>query len=144
MRRSFMVAALMIALPGCSNTATANEPDQNTVPCDETTSNLAFSECWQQLAKDSKGEVQNAFTTILNAARLSDDSEGQGRVWLVPALEASQRDWLQYATSQCEFEGKVARGGTGTRSLVAQCQTRLNKQRVAELQARTNAIEELM
>ncbi len=144
MKRSVTIAALMIALPACSNTASANEPDQSTVPCEETTSNLTFTECWQRHAQDTNDEVQEAFATVLNMARLSDESEDQRRAWLVPALEASQRDWLQYSTKQCEFEGKIARGGTGTRSLVAQCQTRLNKQRIAELKARTDAIEQLL
>ena len=144
MRRFFTIAVLMVAYPACSSIGLAKEPAENVYACSEMTSNLAFTECWQQQAQQSRSEVQQAFATIKAAARLSDRTEGQGREWLVPALEASQRDWLIYVAKQCEFEGKVARGGTGTRSLVAQCQTRLNNQRVAELKARTDAIEQLL
>jgi uncharacterized protein YecT (DUF1311 family) len=72
--------------------------------------------------------------------RVADKSDLQGsfggepRTWLTSLLKKSPAEWTEYFDRQCLFEGRIARGGTGTRALVAKCQLRISVERIGELE----------
>lgn len=113
-------------------------------PCADTTSNLEYSECWQDRAKQARMEADAAFS---RTSKIADNSDlqasygGEERHWLGSTLQVSQELWAKSVDQQCQFEGRIARGGTGTRALVAKCQDRLSRQRVQELTAAGKLIE---
>jgi uncharacterized protein YecT (DUF1311 family) len=122
----------------------AQQSNPKSEPCADTSSNLEYSECWQARAKRARTEADTAFARIKEVAERSDLQESSGgdeRHWLGTALQLSQDSWTKTIDQQCQFEGKIARGGTGTRTLVAKCQDRLNRQRAEELTSARELIE---
>jgi uncharacterized protein YecT (DUF1311 family) len=133
-------------LASCFDSRAAEGDTANADKCAATGSNVEHTKCWQDLAKRSRTELDDTFERVQRTARRSDDKEGAGETgdyknWLSEANEQSQLKWIDFSERQCLTEGRVARGGTGTRTLVAKCQDRLNQQRIGELKNLVAAIE---
>jgi uncharacterized protein YecT (DUF1311 family) len=71
---------------------------------------------------------------VADKSDLQGSYGGESRTWLTSPLKESQAEWTRYFDRQCLFEGNIARGGTGTRALVAKCQLRLSLERIAQLE----------
>ena len=156
MRASANLLALLPFLMGCQERVEAREAQAAEVEAEAArdncssplASNLEYTECWQSRAREAEAEVEVAYARALQVATSSDEQEtpapvatDETRTWLSGTLEHSQADWAEYSNRQCLLEGRVARGGTGTRALVAKCQYRLNRQRASELEAAIGLIE---
>ncbi len=50
-------------------------------------------------------------------------------------LETAQRQWQAFRDAECAFQTSGSEGGTIHRQLVAECRTRLDKRRLADLEA---------
>jgi len=110
-------------------------------------SNLEYTECWQDRARKARSKVDATYARVQQIADKSDLQEsygGEPRTWLSASLQQSQAEWIKYSDRQCLFEGRIARGGTGTRALVAKCQLRLSAERIAELERAIKPMKELM
>lgn len=113
-------------------------------PCSRLESNLDYTSCWQERADDARAEVDAAYARARRVAGTSDLQEsygGDARDWLSSPLQESQTDWIKYLDQQCLFEGRIARGGTGTRALVAKCKDRLSRARTEELESVARLME---
>ncbi|WP_151973371.1 lysozyme inhibitor LprI family protein [Erythrobacter sp. EC-HK427] len=112
---------------------------QGADPCRDQQSNLEYSNCWLARGAEARSEVDIAFERARQAAQETDELESWGsqteatRHWLNDELANSQADWAAFFEHQCELERRIARGGTGSRALLAKCQERLSNQRIAEL-----------
>ncbi len=141
MRLSYCMP-LTLALSACSDVrATTKATPDHEDQCDRTSSNLNYTECWQKHATESRSKVEEAMVVLQKAASNSDEREDGRSGWLTETLKMSQQRWTAYSERQCVLEGRVARGGTGTRALIAKCQVRLNSQRIDELTNLFEAIE---
>ncbi len=56
-------------------------------------------------------------------------------------LRTAQTSWLQYRTAACDFEASGVRGGSAEGMVRVQCQTRLTRERTAELRRHFNCPE---
>ena len=149
MNRSLMLVGLTTILAGFSANAAASRTSSMTDNCSALPSNLEYTECWQKLAREERARVDSTFVRTRQVAQKSDRLESYGagethpsKMGLDNSLRSSQAEWTNYSDRQCRFEGWIARGGTGTRALVAKCQYRLNLQRVKELENAIKAIKE--
>lgn len=127
-------------------------------------SNLEYSDCWLARASKARSQVEVAYGQAKEAAQESDEQERNGTLYLlrqrsvndqeigealnndaqtglVDGLSGSQSEWEKYYDQQCELERRVARGGTGSRALLAKCQERLSHRRIDELDALRALVE---
>ena len=114
--------------------------------CVDTTSNAEYTDCWQQLAEQARADVDNAYERAHEVAETSDLQESYGgapRDWLTEPLGKSQTSWVKYLYEECSSQGSIARGGSGTNTLVAKCQFRLSRTRAHELKAFISLVESL-
>lgn len=134
-----MLMSLMLLLATAAQLASTEAR-----PCSGLESNLDYTSCWQERADGARAEVDAAYAHARRVADTSDLQEsygGDARDWLSSPLQESQTDWIKYLDQQCLFEGRIARGGTGTRALVAQCKDRLSRARTEELESVARLME---
>jgi uncharacterized protein YecT (DUF1311 family) len=140
--------ALLAFVALCPGSVEANQPKGARDNCSSLqASNLEYTECWQDRARKARSKADATYARARQIADKSDLQEsygGEPRTWLTASLKQSQAEWLKYYDRQCLFEGRIARGGTGTRALVAKCQLRLSTERIAELESPIKLTKELM
>ena len=138
MRWSHFALTVIPLLANCSQGHAASETASINDECDATSSNIEFTECWQRRASRARLEADNVFARAQESAGRSDERESGGapaeyKTWLSDALGDSQSSWISSMEQQCLLEGRVARGGTGTRAIVARCPYRMSNHRTDEL-----------
>jgi uncharacterized protein YecT (DUF1311 family) len=136
-----------LSLAACQQSSEPSEPRAAQDPCQgPTKSNLEYTECWQNLAREARSDADATYERARQVANSSDKLEepwetDESEMALSGTLPASQDEWIKFYDRQCLFEGRIARGGTGTRAIVAKCQHRLSLQRAAELEGAIKLIE---
>jgi uncharacterized protein YecT (DUF1311 family) len=144
--RATLLAALSL-VAACQQRSEPSEPQATEDPCSGATkSNLEYTECWQNLAMEARSEADTTYEHARQVANSSDKREepwesDEAKLALGGSLPDSQEAWAKFYDRQCLFEGRIARGGTGTRAIVAKCQHRLSLQRAAELEDAIKLIE---
>jgi uncharacterized protein YecT (DUF1311 family) len=137
----------MLPLVACQQSPEPSEPQAAQDPCQgPTKSNLEYTECWQNLAREARSDANAMYERARQVANSSDKLEepwetDESKMALSGTLPDSQDEWVKFYDRQCLFEGRIARGGTGTRAIVAKCQLRLSLQRAAELEDAIKLIE---
>ena len=84
--------------------------------------------------------VDRAVETALGFARESASGldEVMQRDSALPALEAAQAAWAAFRDSQCDYEGALFGGGSGTGIAIASCRVVLGRARVDALLGSVN------
>lgn len=124
--------------------ASTSIPTDDLDECADREFNLEYTQCWQSLAKETRSQVEEISERAKKVAQISDEAERSDLkdAWLSDPVTNSITTWAEFSEQQCVTEGRTARGGTGTRALVAKCQYRLNNDRIDELEALVKRIED--
>lgn len=94
-------------------------------------SQVETSGCMQRVEERANFALEIALQSARESARELD--EITGRTAAEPALDASQKSWLAYRQSQCDYKGAMFGGGSGTGIAIRGCHIRLTRQRTETL-----------
>ena len=147
MKASATLLAVLSLVAACQPSSEPSEPQAAQDPCSgPTKSNLEYTECLQNLAREARSDADATYAHARQVANTSDKREtpwetDESKMALSSSLPDTQVEWIKSLDRQCLFEGRIARGGTGTRALVAKCQYRRSLQRVEELESAISLIE---
>jgi uncharacterized protein YecT (DUF1311 family) len=107
---------------------------QNDLPdCASARTTPELNKCAQAEAQQTEAEMMGVFAALMAQLRKGEEFGIQSSTGAPIALENSQRAWLAYKGSQCNFAGASTGGGTGSAAFQLGCMSRLNRERAAEL-----------
>ncbi len=124
MRRITALLCLSLALPWAAATAPAT-PAPNELPAD-----CSKAETQRQINACAYADFEHAQAAY--AATFRDLSGGLDNAQRT-LLRSAQTAWLQYRTAACDFEAAGVRGGSAEPMVRLQCQSRMTRERTAEL-----------
>ncbi|MEA3011732.1 MAG: hypothetical protein QOD42_277 [Sphingomonadales bacterium] len=106
--------------------------------CALVTTQMELTACAQQDFERADAELNRLWREIIEGARETDRTPGNGRTAEDNRSEAAilrraQRAWLAYRDAQCEYEGLGNRGGSLEPMDVNLCLARLTRERIAML-----------
>jgi len=105
--------------------AAAESPANNAVDCSaDVTTQMQLNACAQQ-------DFEAASAAYSASYRQLSQSVGNKQRQL---LRQVQTEWMQFRTKACEFEQNAVAGGSAAPMVFWQCQTRMTRERTAELQ----------
>lgn len=119
------VWVLGLAASSCLAVATAQTPANEVVDCSAAaTTQMQLNACAQQ-------DFEAASAAYSASYRQLSQSVGNKQRQL---LRQVQTEWMQFRTKACEFEQNAVTGGSAAPMVFWQCQTRMTRERTAELQ----------
>ncbi|MBL0917760.1 MAG: DUF1311 domain-containing protein [Hydrogenophaga sp.] len=124
MRRTTALLCLSLALPWAAATAPTTPPP-NELPAD-----CSKAETQRQINACAYADFEHAQAAY--AATYRDLSNGLDNAQRT-LLRSAQTAWLQYRTAACDFEAAGVRGGSAEPMVRLQCQSRMTRERTAEL-----------
>lgn len=129
-RYVFLGMSLLSFSPG--NIASAQEPN-----CDAPATQSEMNACARQDWEAADAQLNAAWGEALAIAQDEDafleSSGGDNRSSFVDTLRKTQRAWIGFRDSECEFRGFQARGGTMEALLVNQCLGEMTRDRTRQL-----------
>jgi len=132
MHRLAALLCLALAAPWVAATAPA-QPPKNELPAD---CNAAGTQ--RQLNACAYAEYEHAQAGYAAVYReLSAPLDAAQRT----LLRSAQRHWLEYRTAACAFEASGVRGGSAETLVKLRCQTRMTRERSAELRRQLSCPE---
>ncbi len=119
----WMVAFLLIITPALADDA---------LNCEIAQSQMEMTQCAAQDFEKSDKELNAIWPKIKSTAEGYD--KDAGKTEYVDSLLASQRAWLAFLESECNWQAMEMHGGTGEPMLYYGCKARLTEQRIKQLQ----------
>ena len=130
MKSLFFVTLLALSFSSFANTEESllvQEFDREVDICiDQDSTSIGMRIC---LANQSE-QLDALLNTTYQKLRAKLDGEAETR------LVKSQRDWLKYRNSNCEFEGSTVIGGTAETIIIMDCSNRMTAKKIIQLAER--------
>lgn len=130
-RATGLRAALAVAISGLLATASlaADPPDKD---CNQVSDYKEMVECHRRDAETNIAKVAAAYELLMKRLGSSPAAE---------KLSQSQRAWLEYQSSYCDFMASANEGGSIVHMIRASCYARIARSRLHELEYQVDCKE---